>query len=239
MPLLWGIGLVVYDAALSRQRSRVQIPYTPYYNFNIIMDHSEFIGVYPNVVPEQDCNRIIECYKRVEDAGLCNNRKHEPLAPMKTDKDNSQYFLSGTANFCTVENEITIRQDTWIFETFRKAVMESYQHYSNEYGILERVAKHAISGTVKIQKTLPKQGYHVWHCEHGALPLGSRIALVMLYLNDVEDGGETEWLYQSRRVKPETGKVVICPSGFTHTHRGNPPLSGEKYIMNCWIEYVE
>ena len=88
----------------------------------------------------------------------------------------------------------------------------------------------------KIQKTIPGEGYHVWHCEHGALPLGSRIALVMLYLNDVEEGGETEWLYQSRRVKPRTGTMVICPSGFTHTHRGNPPLSGDKYIATGWYQ---
>jgi hypothetical protein len=60
----------------------------------------------------------------------------------------------------------------------------------------------------------------------------------ILYLNDVEEGGETEFLYFSKRVKPKQGTLLLFPASFTHTHRGNPPLSGTKYIMNTWLEYV-
>ena len=59
----------------------------------------------------------------------------------------------------------------------------------------------------------------------------------MAYLNNVEEGGETEFLYQSRRIKPKQGTIVICPASFTHTHRGNPPLKGDKYMINGWIEF--
>ena len=58
----------------------------------------------------------------------------------------------------------------------------------------------------------------------------------MLYLNYVDDGGETEFLYQHKRFKPEAGKLLIWPAPWTHLHRGNPPLKGEKYIITSWIE---
>jgi len=57
-----------------------------------------------------------------------------------------------------------------------------------------------------------------------------------VFLNDVDEGGETEFLYQNKRIAPKKGRMVIWPSSFTHTHRGNPPLSGSKYIITGWIE---
>ena len=60
----------------------------------------------------------------------------------------------------------------------------------------------------------------------------------MIYLNDVEEGGETEFLYQKIRIKPKSNMGLIWPGGFTHTHRGNPPLSGTKYILTGWISGI-
>ena len=64
---------------------------------------------------------------------------------------------------------------------------------------------------------------------------GQRTDTFMIYLNDVEEGGETEFLHFSKRVKPKTGRIVIWPSAFPYLHRGNPPLSGEKYILTSWM----
>jgi hypothetical protein len=62
---------------------------------------------------------------------------------------------------------------------------------------------------------------------------------VILYLNTVENGGETEFLYQSKRISSLQGRLILSPTGYTHIHRGNPPLSGYKYILTTWIEYQE
>ena len=49
------------------------------------------------------------------------------------------------------------------------------------------------------------------------------------------DGGETEFIYQQKRFKAEKGTVLIWPAGYTHMHRGNPPLSN-KYIATGWYQ---
>ena len=59
----------------------------------------------------------------------------------------------------------------------------------------------------------------------------------MVYLNDVEEGGETEFLYQQLKIKPSKGRVVIWPGSFTHLHRGNPPMS-TKYIATGWFAFI-
>jgi hypothetical protein len=89
---------------------------------------------------------------------------------------------------------------------------------------------------IKIQKTIPGQGYHLWHVEHSpGLVNTKRFLVYTIYLNDVDDGGETEFLHFSRRVKPKKGRIVIWPASFPYVHRGNPPLKGEKYIVTSWL----
>ena len=55
-----------------------------------------------------------------------------------------------------------------------------------------------------------------------------------MYFNDINDSGETEFLYQKQKIKPKAGRVVIFPGSFTHLHRGNPPYQ-TKYIATGWI----
>jgi len=87
----------------------------------------------------------------------------------------------------------------------------------------------------KLQKTDVAGGFHAWHYENSHLDSLHRVLAWTIYLNDVPEGGETEFLYQSQRVKPVKGRTVIFPAGFMHTHRGNPPISNEKYILTGWF----
>ena len=80
--------------------------------------------------------------------------------------------------------------------------------------------------------------YSQWHAEVFPEPSGEalhRAAFFIYYLNDVEVGGETEFYFQNLKVSPRKGRLVIAPAGFTHTHRGNRPESGDKYILTSWL----
>ncbi|WP_198937782.1 2OG-Fe(II) oxygenase [Pelomonas sp. KK5] len=105
------------------------------------------------------------------------------------------------------------------------------------------IAKVFRPGGINIQKYLADQGgYPYWHSEQypkrgdngDAL---HRALLWTIYLNDEFEEGETEFLYQQRRIVPRTGSLLIAPGGFTHTHRGNRPKGGNKYIATSWVLY--
>jgi len=120
-----------------------------------------------------------------------------------------------------------------VIKTFFSTI---YPIYYEKYSILSTIEKQAIFD-IKIQKTKPGQGYHTWHCENTEKTNTNRICAFMMYLNDVDDGGETEFLYQKFRVKPKANRFLIWPAGYTHVHRGNPPLSNDKYIITGWVEH--
>tara|TARA_B100000427_G_scaffold43315_1_gene31805 strand:- start:209 stop:877 length:669 start_codon:yes stop_codon:yes gene_type:complete len=110
--------------------------------------------------------------------------------------------------------------------------------YLDEYSVLLNGEPLYLNGSILLQKTEPTEGYHTWHNENGTWKLRHRNFAWMIYLNDVEEGGETEFLYQKTRFKPKTNMGLLWPGGFTHTHRGNPPLSETKYILTGWISNV-
>lgn len=95
-------------------------------------------------------------------------------------------------------------------------------------------------GNINLQKYLSDQGgYPYWHCElYPKADAGEtlhRVVLWTIYLNDGFAAGETEFLYQQRKIVPQTGALLIAPTAFTHTHRGNMPKGGNKYIATSWI----
>jgi len=55
----------------------------------------------------------------------------------------------------------------------------------------------------------------------------------------VNDALDTEFLWQGLRVQPKAGTVSIFPASFTHTHRGNPVYSCDKYIATGWYTLYE
>jgi hypothetical protein len=96
------------------------------------------------------------------------------------------------------------------------------------------------SGMINLQKySAGSGGYHRWHSEiyprDERCEVLHRVLLYMFYLNDVAEGGETEFFYQQQKITPKRGRMVIAPAGFTHTHKGHVPRSGDKYIATSWV----
>lgn len=95
-------------------------------------------------------------------------------------------------------------------------------------------------GAINLQRySAGRGGYPYWHCElYPRDPHAEtlhRHLLWTIYLNDDFAQGETEFLYQQRKIAPRTGSLLIAPAAFTHTHRGNRPQGGDKVIATSWV----
>ena len=117
----------------------------------------------------------------------------------------------------------------------------------SDKAIANIIARLYYLGVINAQKYRKKVGgYYHYHSEIYPSPNKNlqsiqsneslhRILLFMYYLNDVTEGGSTEFYYQQRFITPKAGRLVIAPAGFTHTHKGHIPLSNDKYILTSWV----
>ena len=185
-------------------------------------DHGNFISEYQSNI---DGDKFVDFYERMAAAGA------GLVTPRSTGAvKNEQLFLT---HLLQHEEQNVYNSTLPLAQDWNHIVMSCLHHYTEQYEILKNTPfEYKYS---KLQKTRPTQGYHTWHHDACA-PDTYRKMVVIIYLNDGYGGGETEFLYQSLRIEPKMGKVIIFPAGWTHTHRGNPPLHGNKYILNGWIE---
>ena len=110
-----------------------------------------------------------------------------------------------------------------------KAYSQKYKHFNPELCIQEGF---------NIQHYGPGQGYKRWHNERGEYQTNQRALVFMTYLNDVPDGGGTEFAYYPElKIKAKKGLSLLWPTDFTHPHRGIISQH-EKYIITGWFHHL-
>jgi prolyl 4-hydroxylase len=123
---------------------------------------------------------------------------------------------------------------------YLKELQEILEKYIKKYSMSNYYAPFQIRENINIQHYKPGEGYPTWHTERSnvTLPNINRHLVFMTYLNDVNDGGGTEFYHQKLITKARKGSTLIWPADWTHTHRGIVSPTQEKYIITGWYSFV-
>ncbi len=124
-----------------------------------------------------------------------------------------------------------------IFNEYMKKLHECYQDYLIQYPLLKGMIKDIHIGKFNLQKYKKDGHFSGVHSERTSLTTLHRLFAWMTYLNDVEDGGVTNFSHYKIDVTPEIGKTLIWPSEWTHAHSGGIVKSGTKYIITGWMHF--
>lgn len=195
------------------------------------VQYNGFIGVYKDVYPEGYCQHLISEFDKLEQSGAGTNRIQSENTKRHI-KNDHQIFMSLKGHDVTPFNDIKT------VDVFFDGLQRCYEDYSSVFSSLQ---DGKIRATVmKLQRTAPGGGYHIWHGEQGNGDSSSRVLVYMLYLNTLEpnEAGETEFLYQKERYNPTENTMLLWPASYTHTHRGNAVFGDRsKYIVTGWFYY--
>ena len=182
---------------------------------------TNFIGLYKDGCSSDYCDRMIKRFDEIE----------KEKAPFKGELNGGVRFRKDFAIWLEEEDSSVINETNEILNI-------NLQKYVDEYPSLGM--QHFKNGAIKIQRTPPKGGFHTWHTEHEAGGDSSfRTLTWSIYLNDTPQGeGQTEFIEYGEKVQPKKGLVSFFPASFTHTHRGNPVYSCQKYISTGWFSLI-
>jgi hypothetical protein len=189
----------------------------------MVDDREDFIRIYPGAFPAEQARALTEQLKLLFAKGFGISRAAAGHGT-KTTADDTQIWDIRDVDASDYRGLVLPP----LFECLKK--------YVDEFDVL---AGHTLVGWwLKAQLTRKGEGYHAWHFESSSFFVAKRVLAWSIYLNDDYEGGELEFLYFGRRTKLGAGDIVIFPAAFTHAHRGNMVLRGEKLLLTGWYELV-
>ena len=182
--------------------------------------YETFIGGW--FIPENVCDEVIDYFNK-------NESKHTPGYVGRHGnvdermKKAKEMFVEG--NDKGTEN---------YFDCLSKVISSYLQKYMDA----NMTESFTITEMAKIQHYKPGDGYYSWHMENNGKGTNRNRHLVfMTYLNNVEDGGGTDFKYQKITSPAKKGLTLIWPAAWTHTHKGQVSNTQEKYICTGWYNF--
>ena len=174
------------------------------------------------------CDEIIEFHKKQVELGMGGEGKVK-----KSDQTTKTVDHSYKSSIDTV-----LQYDMELCHRYFNNVLDfCLQNYIKKYEF-SNLQKSGVTEGVSVQHyTPPIGGFPAWHCERMSQGTNDRHLVFMTYLNDVTDSGTTDFFYQCERIKPEKGLTLIWPVSWTHTHRGFPSPTQEKWITTGWVTF--
>lgn len=196
-------------------------PQQPKYVLEELAPNS-FIFEVKNALPAQICEEMMRRFEEKEDQQYLG-RIGQLAEEDRSIKKSTDLVVSGKEDWKDVDHNMHYSTSLAM-----QALREKFPYFKGPFKDMGYA----------IQRTNPGEHYH-WHIDGGSHEFAQRQMVAVWYLNDVPGpGGETEFLFQDIKVKPEQGKLLLFPPFWTHEHRGVTLEAGVKYIATTWIVFA-
>ena len=191
---------------------------------NINSQQTHFIGCW-DLENRKLCNEIITFFE--------NNKS---LQKKGTSAAGFNLNIKKTTDIKIIPNDLE-NPKFEIFSQYIKELHKCFVDYQDQWPFLKSMLKAADIPAFNIQKYSRGDHFATLHSERTSLSTLHRLFAWMTYLNDVDDGGKTNFDHYGIKIKPEIGKTLIWPAEWTHAHTGEILKSGTKYIVTGWIHF--
>ena len=185
-------------------------------------DLKDYIKVYDNILSKPVCEGILSC----------------------VDRSNSEYIDRGQRpSFSDLNISVRYLEKDPLWVSLYETIMESFssaaKRYVEDLDVGPDFPDRYAFEQFRI-KTYANNDYDQFkdHVDVGNHDSAKRFLVLFLYLNDVEEGGQTSFPKLDYQVTPKCGRMLVFPPTWQYRHAGLPPVSGPKTIVGSYLHYL-
>ena len=178
---------------------------------------SDFIYIERDALPKSFCNNVIEKFEQ-------DDRKRQGQVGSGVHLE-----IKRSSDLSITELEDWKSYAQAFFRCLNNGLKKYVRFLPEEYTIHKALSEIKNDTGYQIQRTQPGD-YYIWHHDQSA----TRMVTFIWYLNDIKDGGYTEFI-DGTRIQPEAGKLIIFPATWDFLHRGVSPKTETKYLCTGWV----
>ena len=176
------------------------------------------VRYYDRVVSKEWCNKVIDLFEQSKKDTFDNDRKSF-----------TELNIEGKEEFKDIK------------ETYIRVLRQNLQHFMKEVNIEEHHFPPVIDmENIRIKK-YEANGKDVFKNHVDIIrsqgPSSKRFLVFIMYLSDVEEGGETSIPRYNIKCKPKAGRLLMFPPFWTHPHQGEKVIKGTKYQIMTYLHY--
>ena len=184
---------------------------------NVLDNYEDHIKI-ANMLSDDDSLEI-----KFHDSTVLSWAKDESLERI------SEYSKVRTGSQLHVTTDYDNDELSKLHNIYSDIVFARLKSYKEKFGILEDIYNPENFQLLKYETGQYFQSHH------DSIPGTNRSISILIYLNDNYEGGEIEFIYFDKKIKPKAGTLIMFPSNYPYKHVAHPVTKGTKYAVATFL----
>lgn len=186
-----------------------------------------------------DLRRYIRTYDNDLEPRLCQQMIASFAGLERFQMRNGRGVRNGLEQSAWTELNVTRLSDAGFLGMFRRLIDRALERYNRDIELAIPIPNSPATSDLTLKRYRPGEQEQFQLHFDSINHVANRYLVLLWYLNDVEQGGETRFPQLDVTVQARTGRLLMFPPYWMYQHEGLPPISGDKYIVSTYLLFID
>jgi prolyl 4-hydroxylase len=182
-----------------------------------------------------DLSYYIRSYDHNLEASFCERLVASFNGLARFQKQNGRGVRAGLEQSAWTELNVSRFSDAEFLALFRRYIDTALDRYNRDLGLTIALPNTPLLSDLVMKRYRAGQAEQFQLHFDAVNHVANRYLVMMWYLNDVADGGETSFPQLGIKVAARAGRLLVFPPYWMYQHAGIAPVSGDKYIVSTYL----